>query len=202
MVSQRILLVRHGETDYNVMRRWQGHLDIELNANGKQQAQKIAQRLATESIQQIYSSDLKRCSETAHAIAEYHTLTPHLDKRLREINVGIFEGQSRQQMKAKYSAEYERWDTEFAYAPPNGESREQTQARAYKAWQEITAQHPTGTLILVSHGGTLRLLLTKLFPTYADTFRFGNTSLSILTRDTNNKWAIETLNDTQHLETP
>ncbi|NJO82567.1 MAG: histidine phosphatase family protein, partial [Blastochloris sp.] len=85
-------LVRHGVTDWNEQKRYQGHSDIGLNDTGKRQAQQIAQRLASEKLHVIFSSDLTRAMETAEIIAAPHKLTIQPEPNFRETNFGLFEG--------------------------------------------------------------------------------------------------------------
>lgn len=199
MAVQRILIVRHGETDYNTQRRWQGHLDIPLNSAGMEQAEKAAAYLKNEAIDAIFASDLKRAFVTAQAIAKPKQMKVIAEPRLREINVGAFQGLTRAQMSERFPDELVRWNTDDGFAPPQGESRLQLQERAFAAWQDIAKREDMTSVMLVSHGGTLRMLLRKLFPLEEiDNLRFGNTSLSIIERKKIG-WKIALLNATPHL---
>lgn len=199
MPVQRVIIVRHGETDYNVEHRWQGHLDIPLNAMGKTQAEKLAKFLKDERIDAIYASDLARAFGTADAIARIKDLQVIPEPRLREINVGVLQGLSRAQMDVSYPDEHHQWRTDINFVIPNGESRQQVQDRAYAAWQDLTEQLDMKTVVLVTHGGTMRLLLRKLFPKQAE-LSFKNTSVSIIDRHETGDWYIVSLNQIAHLE--
>src|SRR5581483_11305534 len=102
-----LLLVRHGETDWNAERRWQGHADVPLNARGREQARALAEELAGESIDAIYSSDLSRAQDTADIVGARLDVPVVVDPDLREIDVGPVEG-----LTAEESAAFEGWQGE------------------------------------------------------------------------------------------
>lgn len=197
MPVQRVFIVRHGETDYNVEHRWQGHLDIPLNRRGRQQAQLLANYLQNEVVDGIFASDLKRAYGTAQAIADLKGLPIIADARLREINVGIFQGMSNTQIQATYPEDKIQWDMNYQFAPHNGESRFAVQNRVYEAWQDAT-NNELNAIILVSHGGTIRMLLEKLFPERTERLKLLNTSVSIIDRQANT-WFPTELNITPHI---
>ncbi len=199
MVVERVLLVRHGETDYNVQRRWQGQLDTPLNDTGRKQAQALAQTLRDMSIDVIYSSDLARAADTATILAAPHNLPVIPEPRLREIHVGIFGGLNRQEIHERYPYEMHRWTHDDSYRPDGGESRLQLQERAFAAWEDLT-QRDARTILIVSHGGTIRLLLQRIMPhAQVDGLRFANTSLTILARQAAAGWRAERIADAAHL---
>lgn len=200
MSVQRVYIVRHGETDYNAEHRWQGHLDIPLNESGLEQAEKAAHYLKNESIDAIFASDLSRAFSTAQAIAKSQELEVIPEPRLREMNVGNFQGLTRSQLTERFPKELEQWNVDDNFAPPSGESRIQLQERAYVAWEDITNRKDLKSVMLVSHGGTLRMLLKKLLPPeQVDSLRFANTSISILERE-KKVWKVVALNVTPHLD--
>jgi broad specificity phosphatase PhoE len=200
MTVQRVLIVRHGETDYNAQHRWQGHLDIPLNSAGLAQAESAAAYLVKEPVDAIFASDLSRAFATAEAIAKPKQMKVIPEPRLREIHIGKFQGLTRTEMSEHFPEELLRWNADDGFAPPEGESRLQLQVRAYAAWQDITNRENMSSVMLVSHGGTLRMLLRKLLPAEdIDNLRFGNTSFSILERQ-NSAWKGLKLNITPHLD--
>jgi len=165
METTRITAIRHGETDWNVERRLQGHKDIALNARGQWQAQRVGAALAQETVDSIYSSDLQRAHATARAIQQARAgsagVVPalHLDQGLRERAFGSFEGQTYEAIAAQWPEESRRWrqrDPDFA--PPGGESPLQTQARVAQCVQAIAERHPGQSIVLVTHGGVLDML--------------------------------------------
>jgi len=148
----QILLVRHGETDWNLGRRVQGHTDVPLNATGVAQAQVLADELAAEPIVAVYSSDLERARETAAAIAARHALSVSTDPDLREKNFGSWEGLTDTEISERFpDAQRGSWG--------DGEVTEAVAKRAVAAVTRMREVHPDGLLLLVAHGGPLRALL-------------------------------------------
>ncbi|MFN8376127.1 MAG: histidine phosphatase family protein [Anaerolineae bacterium] len=204
MNVERVLLIRHAETDWNAQGRWQGHEPVPLSEKGRAQARKLAEHLSTRPIGSVYTSDLPRALETATALAEALGVDPFLDKRLREWHLGIFQGLTRSEILEKYPTEFEenRQDY-FDYVIPSGESRRQLQARVYEAWQQIIKDGVGPEIALVSHGGTLKMLLLKLFESDAPALReihIDNTSITTIERHAN-YWRIVGLAATPHLIT-
>jgi broad specificity phosphatase PhoE len=148
-----IWLVRHGQTDWNVARRYQGHADIPLNQTGIDQADSLAQQLSTETFIAIYSSDLSRASETASIIASRLGLPVSTDRRLREICQGVWEGMSLDEVKEKYADDFARGAKDpTSTRAPGGESVAEVAARMSEAADEILHNHPEGKVLLISHG--------------------------------------------------
>jgi broad specificity phosphatase PhoE len=155
----RILLVRHGATDWNTYKRAQGHADIDLNEEGRLQALRSANDLKTYEIQAVYSSDLRRAVDTARAIAANHDLEVKIDPDLREIDQGEWEGLTVEEIRDRWP---ELWGPARHYNPrPGGETPEQVRRRALKALQRIVDDHPQGTVVIVSHGGTIRWIIAE-----------------------------------------
>jgi glucosyl-3-phosphoglycerate phosphatase len=196
---QRIFIVRHGETDYNAQHRWQGQINVPLNALGLAQAEKLGTHFADIELDAIISSDLERAYQTAFAIARLKGIQIVKDARLREMALGDFEGLTRPELDAKFAQEVINWYASDDFAPPNGESRMQTQARILAAWQEIVTYDEYETILLLSHGGTMRQLMKKLIPSQMEGIRFGNTSISLLEKH-NDEWHGVFLSKTPHLE--
>jgi broad specificity phosphatase PhoE len=136
-----ILLARHGETDWNRELRYQGHADEPLNDTGRSQAQELAARLRSEPIAAVYSSDLQRASETAEIVAQELGLSLTLDARLREIDVGSWQGRTRAELDGAA------WD---------GETYDHHRERVVGALQSIAAAHQDECVLVVAHGGSLR----------------------------------------------
>jgi broad specificity phosphatase PhoE len=196
---QTVYLVRHGETDHNVEGRWQGHLDVALNQEGLEQAKKLSDYLADTHFDVVYSSDLQRAADTARIVLGKRTQAIHFEPRLREIHLGVFQGLTREQIASKYPAELTQWDTNPAYVVADGESRLQLQERSFAAWSEITQKHADQTILMVSHGGTLRLMLQRVLQVEnPHKLRFANTSVTILQQQEGG-WHAHTLNSTAHL---
>jgi alpha-ribazole phosphatase len=198
----RLLLARHGETAWNTSRRYQGQTDIPLNEGGRRQAKALAQRLSGEKIDAIYTSDLQRARETAEAIAAFHELPVRADPRLREIAFGDWEGLTSEEIQGRDAESLTAWHDDPLHAsPPGGEMLHQVARRAGAALAEITAGHPDRTVLIVAHGGILRVLLClalEISPTAYGRFRFGLASLSEV--DIYETGAtLNNLNDSTHL---
>ena len=152
----RILLARHGETDWNRVGRWQGHADPPLNDAGRTQAAELAERLAGDGIAAIYSSDLMRASQTARVVADRLGLAVVEDAGLREIDVGSWSGLTRAEVEQRFPQGYARWlGGEIGH---DGETREELTERVVGAVEQIAAEHPEGTILVVTHGGAIRAI--------------------------------------------
>jgi len=158
----KLLLVRHGETDWNLERRYQSYNDVPLNQIGLQQAEQLAQHLADENIDVIYASDLSRAVKTAEPILNMrkHGLEVQKDARWREISFGKWEGLNHAELQAQWQAEVNAWYADPVHsAPPNGETLLQLSARVQSALDEMKSKHKDETVLLVAHGGTIQVLL-------------------------------------------
>jgi len=152
----KILLARHGETDWNRIGRWQGHADLPLNDAGRGQAVELAERLAGDGIAAIYTSDLMRASQTARVVADRLGLAVIEDAGLREIDVGSWSGFTRAEVEQRFPEGYGRWlDGEIGH---DGETREELTERVVGAVERIAAAHPDDTILVVTHGGAIRAL--------------------------------------------
>jgi broad specificity phosphatase PhoE len=190
---KRILLIRHGQTDWNVEGRWQGHLDEPLNATGLEQAQQLAEYLREKSINAVYSSDLLRARVTAEQIAATHGLAVKTDVRWREQNLGVFQGLTTSEISSKYPEEMRQLRENYLdYAPPEAETRRVMQERAFAAYSEIIANESGDEIAVVSHGGTIRVLLYKFFGDEILRRSVHNTSISIIETDDTTQRLIET----------
>jgi 2,3-bisphosphoglycerate-dependent phosphoglycerate mutase len=158
-MKTELILLRHGETEWNAQGRLQGHLDSRLSPEGLRQADALAARLATVPIQALYSSDLGRAVETARRIAARtgHTVVP--DARLRERSLGILEGLTWAEARQRHAAAVAAYE---AGAPddviPGGESLSQRLRHTLGCLEELAVHHRGGRVAVVSHGGVLALL--------------------------------------------
>jgi len=152
---RHLILMRHGETDWNAQARLQGHRDVPLNATGVRQAAAAAPSVAALGPETIISSDLSRAFSTAQAVSELIRLQVDVDVRLRESAMGLWEGLTREDVIERWPGEWERWRTTSAHnSPPEGESRWQVARRAAEVVAEIDAAHLERAL-LVAHGGLI-----------------------------------------------
>jgi probable phosphoglycerate mutase len=157
-----VLLARHGETDWNRDGRFQGHADPPLNEPGRAQAAELAERLAADGITALYASDLRRARETASIVADRLDLEVSLHPGLREIDVGEFQGLTRDEIDIRWPAAQARFE-ELGYGWLDGETLDDLSARVVGAVLEIAARHPGEHVLAVGHGGTIRAALA-----YAD----------------------------------
>ncbi len=156
----RLLLIRHGETEWNAEARIQGHTDIALNRHGLAQAEALAGALADTGLDAVYSSDLLRARQTAAPLLRGRDLALRLDRGLRERAFGSFEGSSYAELEQRHADACARWrrrDPAFA-APGGGERLDAFYARVTAAALRIAAAHTGGCVALVSHGGALDCL--------------------------------------------
>ncbi len=154
-----VLAIRHGETAWNADTRIQGHIDIPLNERGLAQARLLAEALAGEQIDAVYSSDLQRAQQTAAALASSRELPLNLDARLRERHFGVFEGLTWAEIEARHADDSARWRRrEPDFAAPGGESLQDFFARAVAAVERIALAHPGQTIAIVAHGGVMDCL--------------------------------------------
>jgi probable phosphoglycerate mutase len=146
----RIILARHGETDWNRERRWQGHSDRPLNDTGRDQARALAAELSGEPVSAVYSSDLLRAYETARVVAEQFGLDVVTVSGLRERRFGSWEGLEDVEVERRFPG---------VRSPPDGETREDMARRVLESLEVIATSHPGRTVLVVSHGGPIRAVL-------------------------------------------
>lgn len=159
---REIWLLRHGQTDWNLQGRWQGQAPFApgLNETGFAQARSAAEELSGIRFSVIYSSDLLRARQTAEAVAEKQGLSVLVDERLREVNLGEWEGMLSEDVKARYPNELkERDENPLNARPPQGETLAEVAERAGTAVKDILQKQAQGPLLIVSHGLTLASLI-------------------------------------------
>lgn len=162
----RIFIVRHGQTNYNVIERYQGQLDTPLNEVGVEQAAQFKERILKSKlhIDEIWSSDLQRARATVTPIAKALSIPMRLHAGLREVDVGYFTDKSRELVKRIYEKELEALkEDRLNSAYPGGESIMEVRKRAYATVCEIADKNDGKTLLLASHGGTINLLIVETF---------------------------------------
>jgi probable phosphoglycerate mutase len=155
-MATRIILIRHGETDWNVEGRIQGHLPVPLNERGLAQAEAVAARLGEVPFSALYSSDLLRTRQTADAIARVSGHRIRTDTRLREWDLGILSGLMRTVAEEVHPEAFGIVRNRIVVDPiPGGESIQARFDRVTEAVQDIAAAHPAETVVAVSHGGPI-----------------------------------------------
>ena len=200
----KIFIVRHGQTSGNRARKYFGITDTELNEQGMIQAGLISKRLEKESISKIYSSSLKRAVKTAEIIAKPHRISVELKEDLREINFGDWEGLSFQEIQKSYSHEFSEWQNNIMnFTTPHGESILELKERVETAFNEILNSAKENNVVIVTHGGSIRIMLSKILsPNALETvfwkIKQDNAALNII-ENTGNAQIISLINDTSHL---
>ncbi|UJW32273.1 histidine phosphatase family protein [Saccharothrix sp. AJ9571] len=161
-MTQRLVLWRHGETDYNAAGRMQGHLDSALTQVGWNQARFAAPALARFSPDLVIASDLHRATDTATVLTEAIGVPLRIDKRLRETHLGEWQGLTGAEVDAAYPGERDLWRTDATWAPPGGESRVDVADRAYEVVADLVAAGTGPTVLLAAHGGLIIALTARL----------------------------------------
>jgi broad specificity phosphatase PhoE len=160
-----LILLRHGQTEWNASDRMQGQIDTDLTELGRRQAKEAARELVSRNAIAIVSSDLRRAYDTASALADHIALPVVKDARLRETNLGDWEGLNHLDVDADYPGARVAWRLDASYTPPGGESKLEVGARSLPVVQELFADRqdwPGRTIILVAHGGLIAALTAAL----------------------------------------
>jgi len=176
----RLLLARHGETEWTLEGRYQGHCEIGLSATGIKQAERLRERLQGEKVAAIYASDLRRAMETAQIIASGHHLGVTPCSELREMDFGDLEGLTFTEAQRNYPWIEQRWSSPD---PEKGESLSQLVSRVGRLVTRLEGLEAMGSILIVSHGGPLRVLLCLLLgiePQRWWQFELGCASLSVV----------------------
>jgi probable phosphoglycerate mutase len=197
----RLLVIRHSETDWNLEKRIQGHIDCPLNEAGLAQAPALGRRMRGEEYSALYSSDLSRAWQTAQAVADGREIIA--EPRLRERCLGIFQGFTVEECDARYPEDTRRhrgYDPD--YVIPEGESRRQFFHRVVACVEELARRHVGQTITLVTHGGTLENILRHVLPVPLELprkFRVKNAGINVFSHEENDGWVLETWGDVSHL---
>ena len=199
----KIILVRHGETKWNLLGRYQGQTDIALSDKGLQQAQMLAERFSFPEISAAYSSDLQRAYKTASCVANRFSLPVTEKAGLREMNFGDWEGLTYTQIEEKWPKQ----GANFFVNPekitiPAGESFSELQQRGLTAIEEIVDTHPGETVLIAAHGAIIRTILAEALHMplqYIWSLRQDNTAVNIIRYDEQLR-SVELLNSTAHLQ--
>ncbi|QRG66132.1 histidine phosphatase family protein [Brevibacillus choshinensis] len=188
-----LYLIRHGETEWNQIRRIQGHSDIDLNEQGLRQAEQVARRFRSETIHAVYSSDLSRARVTATKIAEEFGSSVSTRTTLRERCYGQWEGLTYEEIRARFEAQDE--------AACGIETFEDMQQRAVTALTQLAKGHPNEAVVVVSHGGLINSFLHYVTAGEQGTgvTRIDNTGITMF-RFADDRWEVLQVNDTDHLE--
>ncbi len=198
----RLLLIRHGLTDYNIANKIQGSIEANLAEHGLKQARDLALRLRSERMDAIYSSDMRRAVVTAEAVLEFHPrlrlVTYH---ELQERHFGEFEGLAYSDAKAREPRLLVHENTtDPDYLPPGGESWRRVQERSMKVIHKLIRAHPEQTIAIIAHGGTNRVIIGSLIGLpleHISVFRQNNACVNVIDVE-GKKVRLVLLNDTDH----
>jgi probable phosphoglycerate mutase len=185
-------IIRHGVTDWNVLKRIQGQTNIPLNSDGRKQAEALARRLSNEKWDYAYSSDLLRASETAQIIISDSDINLQFDERLRERNFGQIEGTTEEERIAKWGPHWNKLDL-------GKEAEEAVQARAAAFMADIVTRHRGNRILIVSHGALIGQALQKLVPQAKIEAHLLNCGITML-RFADPHWECDLYNCIKHLE--
>jgi broad specificity phosphatase PhoE len=152
-----IFLARHGESDWNVEKRFQGHSDRPLTERGREQAHALADLVGSEKIDAVYTSPLSRARETAEIVAARAGLKAVALQELREVDTGNWSGLSRADVEARFPEGFARWRSGGS-GWENGESYDEMAERVIGALRRIAEDHPDGRVLVISHGGPIRAI--------------------------------------------
>lgn len=204
-MSTRIFLVRHGATVLSAEDRFAGSINVPLSDVGREQARRLAIRLAGEKICAVYASPLDRAMDTARIVAAPHLIEVESSDGLREISHGRWEQMTRLEVDEKYPEEAAAWNADpYTFAPLGGESGLAVTARSLPVLIQIVRSHPAGTVLVVSHKATIRLLLSSLLGfdprRYRDNLDQCPAALNIIDFKDPTRARLTLFNDTSHYD--
>jgi broad specificity phosphatase PhoE len=204
MAVKRLVFIRPGETAWNRSGQWQGWVAAPLSEHGRAQAEALARFVRHIQMAALYTSDLRRAVETAEILASHLDQPPIVDSRLRERNIGIWQGLTFDEVRSWYPEEYAALLASVdTYRIPNGESRADVRERMLAAYRDIIQADPGETVGILTHTTASKVLLASLVPGYDPiNDEIGNTSVTTIMRDdpSQDVWRLVAVNDRSHLE--
>ena len=199
----RIFLVRHGQTDWNRIHRFQGQPGVGLNDTGRAQAEALAFALRKEPLKAVYSSPLARAVQTAKAINRYHQVSIERRDGLMEMDLGDFEGLQSKALMEEHPDFFKAWSEDPASVRmPNGETLEEVQERVWAAVEEIAGAYPEGSVLLCGHHFVNLAILCKVLGlelTHFRRLRQAPGAMNIIERG-GDRYCLVGINDTCHLK--
>ena len=202
MKETEIILIRHGETEWNSQQRMQGHSNSDLSSVGQAQIKALGQWMKNVPFNIIYSSDSLRAKQTAEAITQFSGHELKIDLRLREKNLGVFEGLTSEEARERHPEVFRLFKTAGSkYVIDEGESTQQLQDRALEIVDEIRIKHPEERVLLVTHGGFIRVVMKHSLGLSLETptrFLIRNTGVFRLVWE--DKWIVSQMGGVSHLE--
>jgi len=199
----KVILIRHGETDWNKEQIFRGRIDVALNEVGLAQARTVQATLKDVQINAIYSSPLSRALETARVVGEGRNCEIRIEEGFIDIDFGRWQGLSHQKVKEDYKDLYEMWLSKPQMVTfPEGESLEEVQKRSMKALEKVIKKHPEETLAIISHRVLNKVLLCSILGLELSHFWYIKQDTCALNRFEykDDKYYLTLLNDTCHLK--
>ena len=202
MKETEIILIRHGETEWNSQKRMQGHSNSDLSSVGQAQIQALGQWMKNVPFDLIYSSDSLRAKQTAEAITQFSGHELQFDQRLREKNLGVFEGLTSEEARERHPEVFHLFKTAGSkYVIDEGESTQQLQDRALEIVNEIRIKHPEERVLLVTHGGFIRVVMKHSLGLSLETpTRFLIRNTGVFRLEWEDKWLVSQMGGVSHLE--
>ena len=202
MKKTEIIFIRHGETEWNSQQRMQGHSNSDLSSVGQAQIQALGQWMKNVPFDHIYSSDSLRAKQTAEAITQFSGHELKIDLRLREKNLGVFEGLTSEEARKLHPEVFSLFKTAGSkYVIDEGESTQQLQDRALEIVDEIRIKHLEERVLVVTHGGFIRVVMKHSLGLSLETptrFLIRNTGVFRLVWE--DKWIVSQMGGVSHLE--
>lgn len=203
-MEQTIYLIRHGQTNWNKERRFQGIKDINLNETGRKQATQLEEALTHIDFDRVVSSDLSRARETAEILARGRNLEVETDVLLREIHFGDWEGLNFATIEARFPVEARMWlDDPGSLTVPGGESFEAMAQRVWERFLFWTEREDYRKMAIVSHGGTTAAMICKILgEPIASMWQYvqANTAVNVVLRKGFGNYEVHRYNDAEHLQ--
>ncbi len=202
MKKTEIILIRHGETEWNSQKRMQGHSNSDLSSVGQAQIQALGQWMKNVPFDLIYSSDSPRAKQTAESITQFSGHDLQFDQRLREKNLGVFEGLTSEEARERHPEVFHLFKTAGSkYVIDEGESTQQLQDRALEIVNEIRIKHPEERVLLVTHGGFIRVVMKHSLGLSLETpTRFLIRNTGVFRLEWEDKWLVSQMGGVSHLE--
>jgi len=204
MTTSLLYFARHGETEDNARMVFQGQSGKGLNARGRAQARRLAERMKRTRLSAIVSSDLERAVETARIVGEACGIAPSTDPDLREVDVGAWTGKSHDEIAAEYPEEWAAWSAGLDVRRGGGETYEELATRIHRAALRIVELGHKDPVLVVSHGGAIKSWVAKLLRVGPEgrsvLAGVGNAGLTMVELDLGKRVRLHAWNDTSHLE--
>ena len=204
-MKTKVYLIRHGETDWNVERRYQGLTDIELSKEGLKQSELLSERFKNfDKIDKIYVSPLKRAVQTAKPLSNVIGVKPIITECFKEINFGEWEGKTVEELRELYKEDFNNFfNNPYRAKFPGDGSLKIVEERVALGFNKILEEDKGKNIIIVSHGGLLKILFLYIMNIPRDFYRniwIDNTSISMIQLNKENKPLLLTFNDKSHIE--